>query len=157
MSTTAAERLRALRLLVEQAKPVPMSASCLVNRGQVVALVDEALAGLDAELAESRALLADAERTRQEARADAERLLSDARAEAQRLTGETETLDGARRASEALTEETRAETEALKREADAYVDARMAALEAGLAKTLSQLRTMRTRLSERSGLDDDGG
>ena len=53
-----------------------------------------------------------------------------------------------------LTDRTKSETDALRREADAYVDQRMAELEAYMSKTLNQLKTMRSRLSERSGLDD---
>ena len=47
-----------------------------------------------------------------------------------------------------------ADVEALRREADAYVDARIASFEAGLQKTMSQVRTMRDRLATRSALDD---
>lgn len=56
--------------------------------------------------------------------------------------------------AERLTSETESEAAELKREADAYVDARIAELEAGLAKTMSQIQTMRARLSERSHLDE---
>jgi NADPH:quinone reductase-like Zn-dependent oxidoreductase len=45
-----------------------------------------------------------------------------------------------------------AEAEALRKEADVYVDFRIAAMEAGLQKTLSQIQTMRSRLETRSGL-----
>ena len=48
-----------------------------------------------------------------------------------------------------------AEADALRKEADVYVDGRIAAMEAGLQKTLSQIQTMRARLASRSGLDAD--
>lgn len=50
-----------------------------------------------------------------------------------------------------------ADADALRREADTYVDARIAAFEASLQKTLAQVRVMRERLSRRSALDDDTG
>ena len=45
--------------------------------------------------------------------------------------------------------------EGLRREADVSVDGRIAAMEAGLQKQLTQLQTIRARLATRSGLDAD--
>ena len=147
-----AEQVAAIKTIVEQAKSVPMSASCMLNRAEVVGLLDRALSTLSAEAEVARRdSSADAI---SEARAEADRIVADARARAEELvSSDAVHTEAVAKASE-LSATTQSETDALKREADAYVDQRMAELEAYMAKTLSQLKTMRARLSQRSGLDE---
>jgi hypothetical protein len=63
-------------------------------------------------------------------------------------------MEAARAKATQLEAKALADVEALRREADSYVDARIASFEAGLQKTMSQVRTMRDRLATRSALDD---
>ena len=63
-------------------------------------------------------------------------------------------MEAARSKAAQLEAKALADVDALRREADAYVDARIASFEAGLQKTMSQVRTMRDRLATRSALDD---
>lgn len=152
MSQSAAEQVAAIKALVAGAKSVPMSASCMINRGEVVGLLDRALTAVEAE--QELAHRQSGAEALEDARAQADRIMADAHEEAARLVAEDVVLAEAGAKASELSEATRIETEALRREADAYVDQRMAELEAYLAKTLTQLKTMRARLSERSGLDE---
>ena len=77
------------------------------------------------------------------------------RDKAEFLAGQTPVMEIARRKASQLEAKALNDTEALRREADAYVDARIASFEASLAKTMSQVRTMRDRLASRSSLDDN--
>lgn len=154
MTQTAAEQLAVLRTMVEEARAVPLSTSCLISRAQTLQALDALAAAFADELAEARrdsgiGLVEDA-------RAEAERIVAEAREQAAALVSTDAVHADAVRAASELTESTHVEAEELKREADVYVDQRLASLEASLAKTLSQLRTMRARLSERSGLDREG-
>lgn len=157
--TTAAhsettERLQRLRGLVQNAKAVPMSASCILNRGEVVGLIGEIIAGLPTELEESKVLRDGRSAAAANNREQADRVLEEARAEARELVS---TSQVARQADEYAAEtRSRADREAeeLKRETDRFVDSRLAEFEAALQKTTGQLRTMRSRLAERSQLDD---
>lgn len=152
MTETAATQLESLRGIVELAKSVPMSASCMVNRAEALSLIDGALTTVRSqEEAARRESGADAIA---DAHAQADQIIADALAEAERLKSADEVHAKAVEAASELADRAETEATSLKREADVYVDQRMAELEAYMTKTLTQLKTMRARLSERSGLDD---
>ncbi len=148
----AVAQLEAIRAMVEQAKSVPMSASCIVNRAETTAALDRVLGAVRAEAdAARRQSGADA---LADAHAHADQILNDAKAEAARLVTESEVLTRAQAQADEVTRVAAEQVSELRREADVYVDQRLAELEASMAKTMSQLKTMRARLSERSSLDE---
>lgn len=146
--------LAQLRRLVTEAKAVPMSASCMVNRAEVVGLIDQAVAALDADLGEAQRVTATSLETLERAQEEAAQIIASAEEKARFLSGQTPVMEQARKKAAALEAKALADAEALRREADAYVDARIATFEASLHKTMSQVRTMRERLASRSSLDD---
>ena len=152
--TASAETIAQLRDIVTSAKSVPMSASCMVNRAEVLGLLDRLDAAVSAEFADASSLLGEREAALDQARKEAEQILADARARAEGLVAEEAVHVEAAERAERLTSETESEAEEIKREADAYVDARIAELEAGLSKTMSQIQMKRARLAERSKLDE---
>ena len=155
MSDTTSGVLATLRDTVASAKSVPMSASVMVNKADMLALIDRATQSLRQDLAEADSVLSTARQTTYDARAEAETLLHDARVQAEGLVANHVIVTHAQEIADATKAATQKEADELRREADAYVDGRIAELEAGLTKTLTQIRTMRARLSQRSGLDDD--
>lgn len=146
--------LRQLRNLVEGAKAVPMSASCMVNRAELLALVDQAVRTLDADLGEAQRVTATSLETLERAQDEAAQIIASAEEKAHFLAGQTPVMEQARKKAAQLEAKALADAAALRKEADAYVDARIASFEAGLHKTMSQVRTMRERLASRSALDD---
>lgn len=146
--------LRELRELMSQAKSVPMSASCMVNRGEALDLIDKAMRALEGDVGEAQRVAATSLETLERAQAEAAQIIKAAEEKAAFLAGQTPVMEQAKRKASALENRAVVEAEELRREADAYVDGRIAAFEASLAKTMSQVRTMRQRLSMRSGLDD---
>lgn len=154
MAEHTAEVLASLRILVQNAKSVPMSASCMINRAEALALVDRAAAALAEDLDESQKVTASSLETLQRAQEEAARIIKAAEDKAAYLVSQSPISTEARRKAALLEQKSITEAEALRREADAYVDTRIATFEAGLAKTMSQIRTMRARLASRSGLDD---
>ncbi|CAL8972305.1 MAG: hypothetical protein LCH87_09660 [Actinobacteria bacterium] len=148
------EVLQQLRQLVEGAKSVPMSASCMVNRTEALSLIDQATQALDSDVGEAQRVTATSLETLERAQAEAAQIIASAEERAQFLAGQTPVMEIARKKAAQLEARALADAEALRREADAYVDARIASFEAGLHKTMSQVRTMRDRLASRSSLDD---
>jgi hypothetical protein len=148
------EVLRQLRQLVEGAKAVPMSASCMVNRADALGLIDQAAAALASDVGEAQRVTATSLETLERAQAEAAQIIASAEERAQFLAGQTPVMELARKKAAQLEAKALTDAEALRREADAYVDARIASFEAGLHKTMSQVRTMRERLASRSSLDD---
>jgi len=156
MSDTAdVERdLAELRELIASARSMPMSASCVVNRADTLSLIDKVIAGLPKQLADARGLLDASADQVKSAEVEGERILAEAREKASELVSESGIAREATAEAERVRTEAAEESEALRREADAYVDERMAGFESVLAKTITQVRTARHRLSERSHLDD---
>ncbi|OYN93553.1 ATP synthase subunit B family protein [Enemella evansiae] len=147
------ESLAALRQAVSQAKGVPMSASCVVNRAEMLELLDRIQAALPTELERANRVLADSEGHRDQGRTDAEQIVADARQRAEQLATEHEITRQAREQAERLRNEAEEECRALRRETDIFIDSRMASFESVLHKTSSQVAVARQRLAERSGLD----
>jgi hypothetical protein len=69
------------------------------------------------------------------------------------LAQHSEVVRVAEAVAERLRLDAQDEAAALRRETDAFIDSRMAGFESVLHKTASQVKTARSRLAERSGLD----
>ena len=152
-TTTAEEKLTQLRQLVLNARSMPMSASCVVNRGEVLDAIDAVIAHLPEEIAGAQQVIDERQSAVAEGEAEAERLLEEARVEADRLARESQVVRVAEEIAAKVKADAAAEAEALRRETDLFIDSRMAGFESVLHKTTSQVRTARARLAERSGLD----
>ena len=147
--------LGTLRDLVQNAKAVPMSASCMVNRSETIELIDKALAALVEDTKEAERVTATSLETLERAQAEAAQIIKAAEEMAVFLAGSTPIMEAAKAKAAELERRSIAEAEALRREADAYVDGRIASFEAALQKTMAQVKTMRSRLASRSLLDDN--
>lgn len=140
------ERLEELIVLIEDAKSMPLSASCIVNRSQVLDLIDEIRILLPESVQRADQLLADRETVVQDGRREAERLVARARSEAHRLISEHEVYLAAVAEAQALRMEVEEETSLMRRETDDYVDAKLASFEITLQKTLRTVDRGRERL-----------
>ena len=145
--------LDAMGAMVERASSVPLSASCMVNRAEMLALVERARAELPVELDQAAELLVAHQEVISRAESEAEQLLAQAQADAERMVLETALVASARARSEQILDAARAEAARLLRECDLYCDNRLAALEDDLHRTLGQVRRGRDRLRDRSELD----
>lgn len=150
---TAEEKLAALRELVANARSMPMSASCVVNRQDVLSAIDDVIDNLPDEIAEAQDVIETSNDAVAAGEAEAERIREEAKAKAADLAGETEVVRKAEAKAAEIIATAESDAAALRREADAFVDSRMASFESVLARTTSQVRTARARLAERSNLD----
>lgn len=140
------EKLEELAQLVEEAKSVPLSASCMVNRAQVLDLIDEIHDMLPESLTHADHLLADRSAVVEEGRREAEALVAQAREEQVRMLSQHEVYLVAVAEAEALRAETAAECERMRRETDDYIDAKLATFEIALHKTLTAVERGRDRI-----------
>ena len=150
---TAEDKLAYLRELILNARAMPMSASCVINRGEVLAAIDDVIANLPDEIADAQQIIDMAAFKIAEGEAEAGRIMADARDHAANLAQHSEVVRVAEQLAAQMRTEAGTEAAALRRETDEFIDARMASFESVLHKTVSQVRTARARLSERSGLD----
>lgn len=148
-----ARKLDELVALIEGARAMPMSASCVVNRGDVLALLDEVRAALPAELREARYVLRDRDDVIAEGRREAERIVAEAYEERLRILSETDIVREAYAERDRLLAEAAAQADAMRREVDDYVDAKLANFEVVLTKTLNAVERGREKL--RGRVSDD--
>jgi cell division septum initiation protein DivIVA len=143
---------------VREARAMPMSASCVVNRSEVVELLEQIQRRLPEQLSQASALLQDREGVVAQGRVEAEKLLEQARRQQKTLVGQTEVHKAAKAEAEALLAAAREESEAMRLEVEDYVDSKLANFEVVISKTLSAVQRGRARLhgeNELDQLDDD--
>lgn len=131
---------------------MPMSASAVVNRGELLTLVDELEAALDAAFGDAQRVLADKEEVVAEGRREAEQIIMDARNEREHLVSDTEVYRVARREADQVLTQAQAEAEELRKETDEYVDSKLANFEITLEKTMEAVKRGRERLAGRTTL-----
>lgn len=132
--------------LIEGARAMPMSASCIVNRGELLGQLDELRDLLPAELSEAAGILRDREAVVDEGRQEAERILEEARVERGRLVAKAEVVREAAKEADRLLAEARSDAERMRAEVDDYVDAKLANFEVVLNKTLAAVERGRAKL-----------
>jgi len=146
-------KLEQLAELVENARAMPMSASCIVNRTEVLSLIDELRALMPSEVREAQFLLGDRESVISEGRVEADAIIAAAHVERARLVSETEVMTLATAESERVVAEARDEAASMRREVDDYVDQKLATFEVVLTKTLTAVERGRERLHGRIDAD----
>jgi cell division septum initiation protein DivIVA len=146
-------KLDELAAVVESARAMPMSASCVVNRGEVLAALEEIRALLPDQLADAQRVIADKDAVIAEGRAEAERIIEAAKAERTRMINRTEVMRDAAREAERVLEEARADAERMRIEIDDYVDGKLANFEVVLHKTLQAVEKGRAKISGQTELD----
>ncbi len=149
------QKLEELSVLVEEAKAVPLSASCMVNRTVVLDLIDDIRDALPSSLSDADQLLAEREAVVAEGRREADRLIAQAREEQLRMLSQHEVYLVAVAESEALRAETFDEVTRMRRETDDYIDARLATFEITLHKTLAAVERGRDKLRGQAEFEDE--
>jgi cell division septum initiation protein DivIVA len=142
-----------LQRTVEQARAVPVSASCVVNREELLALVEDLRAALPQALDRARSVLADRQGVVEQGRTEAERLLAEADAQRRALVAGTEVVKAAEQEAARIREQARAEADAVRAEVEEYADKKLANFEVVLSKTLAAVQRGRARLHGESELD----
>lgn len=150
-------QLDALRSLVSNARSMPMSASAVINRAEITALIDALDAAIDNTLGHAVTVVDKADEVVTASRDEAEELLRQAQAEREALVSDTDVYKLAQERADELTAAARTGAEELRRETDAYVEENLANFELTLERTLDAVRRGRARLMEgvMHGLADD--
>ena len=151
------DKLDEVSALVENARAMPMSASCVINRGHVLDLLDDVRALLPDSLAQADDVLADREDIVAAARVEADQILAQAQADARALVSEHEIYRAAVAEADAVRADADAEAVRMRRETDDYVDAKLANFEVALHKTIAAVQTGRDKIRGRADYDDLGG
>ena len=146
--------LAQMEQLLAEARPVPLSASVMVNRKDFDDLLDDLRAHLPEELRQSRWVIKERDELLEQAEREASQIVGDARAEADRLISDTAVVRASRRAAERILDEAREQARTLRMEAEDYVDGKLANFEIVLAKTMRAVEKGRERLRGRLVSDE---
>ncbi|MEV7979131.1 ATP synthase F0 subunit B [Streptomyces sp. NPDC086519] len=142
---------------VSGARSMPMSASCVVNRAELLAMLEELRQALPGSLAQAQELIGDRDQMVEQARMEAERIIESAHAERGSLISGTEVARRSQAEADRILAEARQEAEEVRAEADDYVDSKLANFEVVLTKTLGSVGRGREKLlGTGPGLDEQG-
>ncbi|MFC5953709.1 cell division initiation protein [Streptomyces pratens] len=132
--------------LVSGARSMPMSASCVVNRADLLSMLEEVRAALPDSLAQAQELIGGREQMVEQARQEAERIIEGAHAERGSLISGTEVARRSQSEADRILGEARKEAEEVRAEADDYVDSKLANFEVVLTKTIGSVGRGREKL-----------
>ncbi|MGH9013731.1 MAG: hypothetical protein ACRDZ1_07320 [Acidimicrobiia bacterium] len=132
--------------MVETGRSMPMSASVMVNREEVLELLEEAVATLPQELRHARWLLKERDEFLAQARREADDIIEAGRVRAERMVERNEIVREARRVAQAVADEAEAGARQLQHEAEDYVDQKLASFEIVLERTMQAVQKGRERL-----------
>ncbi|MEP6697796.1 MAG: hypothetical protein ABJA34_13105 [Pseudonocardiales bacterium] len=142
-------RIDEIATVIEGARSMPMSASCIVNREEVLDLLDALRSELPAEVRQARAVLDDREQIIAAGHREAERVVTGGLGEHRRLVADAEVTRAAEREAAGLLGEARVAAERLKAEAEDYVDGTLTEFERVLTRTITTVERGRDRLRAR--------
>jgi cell division septum initiation protein DivIVA len=140
------ERLGALRSTIENARSMPMSSSAVLNRAELLALLEGLEGAINDTLSRASELVGDRDAVVAQGQNEAAAIVRQARNDREKLVSDTDVYKLAQeRADEAVAAAQR-EVDELRKETDDYVENRLANFELTLERTLEAVKRGRARL-----------
>lgn len=139
--------------IVEQAKSVPLTKGAIIDRDEVLDLLDTLRAELPEEIDKADLIIADRSAVLADAQKRADQMLAEARQQVQQMLSQNSLVSSAQH--EIATTQSKVETELtrLRQETDEYIDARLATFEVALARTMAAIQRGRERLNGKHPYD----
>jgi len=141
------DNIEAAIAAVEEARSVPLSASCVIHRGEMLELLENVKASYPNDLAKAINILRQQSEILEDANLQADSIIGQARDEVARLVEQTAIVSAAKKESQRILAEATAEGKRDKEEIEAYIDSRLANLEVILNKTLDVISRGRDKLA----------
>jgi cell division septum initiation protein DivIVA len=140
------DRIDEIIAMVESARSVPMSRNCMLDRGEVIGVLDELRADLPGELRKAAALLEERDSILDSGQREADRIVSEGEREHARLVSMHEITVSAEHEANRLVGDARAEAQRLRDEVDDYVDTALANFEQFLTRSLASIERGRDKM-----------
>ncbi|MEA3218722.1 MAG: hypothetical protein QOJ19_4878 [Acidimicrobiia bacterium] len=150
-STKTELLLRRLLDVVAGARPVPLSTSAMINKDEVIVLVEEALAAFPREVTESRWLLKERDAYLKKATSEAEDILAAAKARAARMIERSELVRAAEHKARQIVGNAEGEARRMRLEVEDYCDQKLGSFEIVLERTMRLVAAGREKLQLNSG------
>jgi cell division septum initiation protein DivIVA len=133
--------------MVSTARTMPLSASVLVDRQELLDVLHSVLERLPDELRQARWLLRERDEFLAARQREADMLIEDVRAQAERMVQRTEIVRQANQVAQRILDDAREEARRLRHEAEDYCDQRLASFEIVLERTLKTVQAGREKLN----------
>lgn len=140
------EKLNTAITLIEEARSVPLSASCVVHRGEILEILEGARDILPTDLHTAEEIITERDRIIEEGRISAESMIATAREDVARMVEQTAIVQSARDEAQRILDDARDIAAQEREEVEAYIDGRLATLEVILNKTMDAVARGRERL-----------
>jgi vacuolar-type H+-ATPase subunit H len=140
------DRIDEMIALVEGARSVPMSRNCIVDRAEMIGVLDQLRSELPAELRRAGALLEERDKIIEAGQREAERIVAEGEAEHARLVSINEIVVSAEHEASRIIGEARSEAQRLRDEVDDYVDTALANFEQLLTRSLASIERGRDKM-----------
>ncbi|MGA8115248.1 MAG: hypothetical protein WCA46_16410 [Actinocatenispora sp.] len=141
------ERIDEIVSFVEGARSVPMSSrNCMVDRSEMIALLEDLRGELPGDLRRSQALLDERDKIIAAGQREAERIITEGEAEHARLVSANEVAVSAEHEATRIVGEARDEAQRLREECEEYVDTTLSNFERLLNKSLSTIERGRDKM-----------
>jgi len=154
------EEIEAIMEEIRNAKNVPLSASAMVNRQELLEKLEAIRQSAPDDLKQARWVMRDREDLLSRTQAEAEKIVAEASAERDRLLARTEIVAAANREADKIIEEAKGRAREIRMEAEDYVDTKLANFEVVLQKTLAAVtkgrESLRGRMDDLAAAAEDG-
>ncbi|HEV2766147.1 MAG TPA: hypothetical protein VGV63_00390 [Acidimicrobiales bacterium] len=138
--------LRRVADLVGNARQMPLSTSVMINRDEVLELVEEAVNRLPEELRAARWLLRERQEFLTKVQREGDDILEAARVRAERMVQRTEVVREAQAVARRTVEEAEVQARRLRHQAEDFCDQKLAQFEIVLDRTVKTVQAGRARL-----------
>jgi F0F1-type ATP synthase membrane subunit b/b' len=132
--------------VVSTARTMPLSASVLVARDELLELLETALDRFPDELRQARWLLRERDEFLASRQREADNLLEEVRAQAERMVQRTEIVRQANHVAQRILDDAREEARRLRHEAEDFCDQKLASFEIVLDRTIKTVQAGREKL-----------
>lgn len=140
------DRVDDIITVVQNARSVPMSRNCMLDRGEFIAMLEDLRVELPDELRRSAALLEERDKILEAGRQEAERIIAEGEAEHARLVSLNEITVSAEHQASEIIRQAREEAQRLREEVDDYVDTALANFEQFLTRSLASIERGRDKM-----------
>jgi cell division septum initiation protein DivIVA len=133
--------------IIATARTIPLSSSPMINRDEVIELLEEALNRLPEELRQARWMLKERDEFVAKTRREADDILDAARAQAERMVQRTEVVKAAEMRARQIVDAAESDSRRMRHETEDFCDQRLASFEIVLDKVLRAVQIGRERLN----------
>lgn len=142
--------LHRLMDVVQSARPVPLSTSAMINRDEVIVLIEQALNIFPDEVRQSRWLLKEREDFLLKVKVEGDEILSQSRNRAERMVQRSDLVKAAEARAQKIVEAADADARRTRLEIEDYCDQKLGSFEIVLERTMRLVAQGRERLQLRA-------